>query len=136
MPRRAIVGQHGANGPRACFAGETYAIQRIHHAPGKDKIQRCLKVVGVFLEEWALLRKENFKPLVHRNLGIVGFNLAEIRIESGVQHQAVLDYSFCIETGLGLYVLAGKTVSRGIAFIERAKRSHRSIRNELEVVAG
>ena len=83
-----------------------------------------MEEVGILLEERALLRKENFKALVHRNLGIVGFDLAEIRINGGVQHQAVFDHHFGIEPRFGLYVLAGKAVSGGIAFVQRAKRAH------------
>ena len=69
--RRAIIGHHDPNGPRAFLAGQAQAIKWIDNAPREHQIQRCLKEVGVFLEERAFFGKENFKALVHRDLRIV-----------------------------------------------------------------
>src|ERR1041385_2019938 len=80
--RRAIIGQHRAYRPWPLLAGKPDAKEWIDNAPGKDQLQRRLKVVGIFLEEGTFFRKENFKALVHRDLRIVRFNLAEVKIES------------------------------------------------------
>ena len=41
--------------------------------------------------------------------------LAEVRIDRGIEHQAVFDHHLGIKAGLGLHVLAGKAGSGRIA---------------------
>ena len=91
LARRAVIGQEGADGPWSYLAGQLDAVQRIDDAPRKHQIERRLKIAGVLLEERAFFRKENLEALVDRDLGIVRLNLAEVRIDGGVEHQAIFD---------------------------------------------
>src|SRR5712691_4213642 len=90
----------------------------------------------MFREERPLFREKNLKPLVHRDLGIVRFNLPKVRIDGGIQHQAVFDHDLGVESGFGFHMLAGKTVSGRIPFIQGTKGAHGAVGNELHVSPG
>src|SRR5689334_2273142 len=117
LPRCTVVGQKCSNGPRPYFACEPRAVKRVHHASRENQVERSLEVIRIFLEEGPLLRKEHLKALVHRDLRIVRLNLAKIRIDGGIKHQAVFDDNLGVEAGFGLHVFPGKTFLRRIALV-------------------
>ena len=130
---RLIVCDQCANRPFINFSGQADAIERIHNPPGKYQVERRREIAGVFLKEGPLLRKENLKPLVHRDLWIVGFHLPEVRINRAVQHQAVFQDNLGIQSCFRFQVLTGKAVASRIAFIQAPESADRCIGNELHV---
>src|SRR5947207_11803042 len=90
---KLIIGQKGTNGPRSDLARQPGAIKRIGNTAGENQLQRGLKVIGVLQKERALLREKDFKALVDRDLGLVRFDLPEIRVHGGIEHQAVFDHN-------------------------------------------
>ena len=72
--------------------------------------QRCFEEIRVFHEEWPLLRKENFEPLVYRVLRLVRLHLRKIRIHRRIQHQAVVEDELRIQSRLS--PKAGRIKSR------------------------
>ena len=118
---RLIVCDQCANRPFINFSGQAHAIERIHNPPGKYQVERRREIAGIFLEEGPLLRKENLKPLVDRDLWIIRFHLPEVRIYRAVQHQAVFQDNLGIQACFRFKVLAGEAVASRIALIENTK---------------
>src|SRR3954470_4876975 len=70
------------------LAGELGARLRIHDPPGIDQRLRRSEQLDPFQEEGPLLRKEQRKPLVDRDLTLVTLHLTEIGIHRGVERVA------------------------------------------------
>src|SRR4030081_3611824 len=97
---------------------------------GKDEI------VAVLEKEWAFFREENFEALVHRNLGLIRFDLAEVGIDRGVEYEAVMQDELCVEAHVGLEGAVFEERMIGIALIYVAKAANQSVWNKLDVAAG
>src|SRR4030095_9314401 len=102
---RLIVGEQGSHRPRAFLAGETNAVKRINNATGEHQVDGRREISGVLLKKRSLLGKENLESLVDSDLRFVGLHLAEIRIDSCVQDEAVLQKHLGVETCFSLDVL-------------------------------
>src|SRR5207302_4953527 len=83
-----------------------------------------------------LLREEHLKALIHGVLRLVRFDLREIGINGRVQHQAVVENEFGIETELALKITVVETWLNGIAVIQTVQTADVSVRIELHVAAG
>ena len=92
--------------------------------------------MAVLQEERTLLRELHFEALVHGDLRIVGFDLAEIRIRGRVQHELVFQDRFCIQPDLPKGIALRELGMIRIAQIEVPEGAKNSIRNELEIVSG
>src|ERR1700756_3276828 len=106
------------------------------HAAGEDEINGAGEVVAVFDEERAFFRKENFEALVDRDLRLVGFDLAEVGVDGGIENEAVAQDVLGIDSALGLKGAAGEEGIRRISPIDVAVAAQQSIGNELKVVRG
>src|SRR6202008_782255 len=85
LARRPVITGQNPDSPWAGFSRESEAILGMAYAPRKDEIDRCREEVAVLEEERPLLGKEHLEALVDGDLGLVGLDLAEIRIDCGIQ---------------------------------------------------
>src|ERR1700751_1084580 len=99
----------------------------------ENKIDRAREVIAVLKKEWALFRKEHREALIDGDLRLVRFNLAEIGIDRGVKHEAVVQDKFRIEADLGLQRLALERRMVRVPVIDIAEPAQQSVRNELNV---
>src|ERR1700688_2600353 len=102
----------------------------------KDHIDRTGEVVAVFEKERALLWKEDGESLVDRDLRLVGLDLAKVRIDGGVEHEAVVNDELGVETNLGL---KGTALEKGIAritLVNVTKTAEQAVRDQLNISCG
>ncbi len=69
----------------------------------EDKIDGSCEVVAVLQKEGPLLGKEDFEPLIDCDLGLIRFDLAEVGIDSAVEHEAVVQDELGVETDVGFF---------------------------------
>ena len=94
-----------------------------------------LKVIRVLLEKRPRLRKENFEALVNRDLRLIGFDLAEVGIGSGVDGKLVFEHELCIEPDLTECCALRVENIAGIARVNFSERAPNGIGDELNVPA-
>src|SRR5437879_5199150 len=63
----AVIGDEQTYSIFTELSGNPCAGIRLRDAPGEEKLDRCLEVTRILDEEQALLREEDFEPLVHQN---------------------------------------------------------------------
>src|SRR5579864_1955362 len=93
------------------------------------------EVVAVFKEKWPLLGEEHRETLVDGDLRLVRFDLAEIRVDCGGQHKAVMQDELRIQPHFWLQGTACEDGMRGVAIIDVAKPAQQSIGNELNIAS-
>src|ERR1051326_7985802 len=93
-----IVYRKKADGIRAGLSRKPCAKLRITDTAGEEQIDRCLKVIGILQEKRTLLREKYFEPLIDRDLRFVGFDLTEVRICRGIEHEVVMENKLRIES--------------------------------------
>src|SRR5690348_9803851 len=94
----SIVTGENPHGPGATFPGQTQAEFRVADAAREHHVDWAGEVVAVLEEERTLFWEKHFEALVDGDLRLVGFDLAEIRIDGGVEHEAVVQDELGIET--------------------------------------
>ena len=99
----------------------------------EDKIDRRSEVVAVLQKERPLFWKEDLKPLVDRDLRLIGFNLAEVGIDRGIEHEAIVQNEFRIQADFRLQGSAFKKRIRRIPLIDIAEAPKQRIRDELNI---
>ena len=80
FPRTSVIDREQADGIGPGFSSQPGTELGIAEAAGEKQIDGSLKKVSILQKERPLLRKENFEPLIYRNLRFVRLDLAEIRI--------------------------------------------------------
>src|SRR6266567_1780375 len=103
---------------------------REHHVDWTDE------VVAVFQKERTLLGKENFEALVDGDLRLVGFDLADIGTEGGIEDEAVVQDELGIESNLGLQ---GAAIKKWVGWVERinvAETAEECVGNQLDIARG
>src|SRR5436309_11229983 len=97
--------------------------------------ESCLEIVRVLQKERALLRKVDLEPLIDGDLRLVRLDLAEIGMHRRIDDERVAQYEFRIEPGAvrDFRFLESRAGSR--VEIDRAERSRRRIRRQLDVVS-
>src|SRR5438445_6421406 len=103
---------------------------REHQIHGKSE------VVAVLEKERALFRKEDFETLVHSDLRLVRFDLAEVGVDGGIEHKTAVEDELGIDAGLSLEIAVLEERIVGVTLINIAKSTKQSIRNELDIAAG
>src|SRR6267143_1428505 len=104
-------------------------------AAGEDEIDRRGEVVAVLQKERPLFGEENLEPLVGRDLRLVGFHLAEVRINRRIAHEAVVQDDFRVETNVGLELAALVERMIRVALINVAEAAEDSVGNDLDVAS-
>src|SRR5215470_1912943 len=99
----------------------------------KDKVDRAGEVIAVLQKEWTLFRKEHREALIDGDLRLVGFNLAEVRIDGRIEHETVVQDELGVQADLGLHGLAVEKRMVRVAVIDVAKAAQQSVGNELNV---
>src|SRR4051794_36515389 len=96
LARAPVVDAEDTQRPRAELSGKASAILRLNNIVGVVEADRGLEVAAVFNKERPYLREVGRKALVW-NSRVVDPNLAEIRIDGGVEDQAVVQDELCIQ---------------------------------------
>jgi hypothetical protein len=130
----AVIDAKQAQCPGTGLAGEASAKLRARDVVGVIEIDRRLKIAAVLNEERAHFRKVRRKTLVGRSR-IVHADLAEVRVERGVEHQAVVQNEFCVEPRIALQVLVFKVRIDRIDAVELAQIAGERVRLQLHVLA-
>ena len=133
VARRAVVRGEKPQRIRAGFSGQADAELRIANVPGKHQVNRSLEVVGVFDEEGPLLREIHLEALVDGDLRLVRFHLAEIRVGGDVEHQVVMQDELGVQSAAKVRRAVVKGRRQRIARVQRMKRTHHPVRDELHV---
>ena len=76
----AIIRRHQADGIRPIFSGQADSGRRIADVAREKQIQRRAEEIFILQKKWTLLREINRVALVHRDLRVFRFDLAEVRI--------------------------------------------------------
>src|SRR5882724_8759493 len=140
--RLAVIDRQRPEGPFAKLSRHTAAELRVGDLPGKEQIDGRHEKTGIFNEERTLFRKENGKALIHGHLRVVGFHLAEIRIQRHVKRQRILQDKLRVQAGaMFKVVLKERRRSRirrvGLRrLIQEVIAGQQAIRNELDIAAG
>ena len=132
---RAIVNGEQAEIPAAELAGEARAEFGVSNAAGEEEVFGRDEVTGIFEEKWAFFGELDFEALVDGDLGIVGFDLAEIGIQGNVERERRVDDGFGVEAGAGR-VLRFKRGDAGGGIIEEMGGGKGAIGGEADVAAG
>src|ERR1700680_3904099 len=104
-------------------------------ATGEDEIERRREVVAVLQEERTLFGEEHLEPLVNGDLRLVGFHLAEVRIERRIDHEAVVQNEFRVETTVWLELSALVERMIRVALINVAEAAEEPVGNDLDVAS-
>src|SRR6185369_7538371 len=135
VPRSAVVDGENAKRIIANLPCQARSKLRIFNAPSKEKIDGGFKEIRILQEERPLFWEKNFIPLVDSNLWLVRLYLAEIRINSNVQHQVVVQNELGVKSPTKFRRPAIKLWCR-IVRVQGAKRTKRSVGIELHVAPG
>src|SRR5581483_9518392 len=141
--RRTVVGDEETEIPRALFSREARTEGRIGNTPREQHLGQIedsnagiAKIIRVLQEEWALFRKENLEALIDKILRLIGFDLSEVGIDSGVEDETVVKDKFGIEAHFSPSVDLLESRLCWIAVIDGAEVPERNIGVELHVAAG
>ncbi len=107
---------------------------RLHDVVGVVQVDGRHEVAAVLDEERPHLGEIGRKALVG-NRGVVDAHLAEVGIDGGVEHQAVVQDEFGIQAGVALQVLVFEVGVKGINAVQVAQIARQHIRLELQVLA-
>src|SRR5579862_7990635 len=133
--RRSIIRRHHTQRIRPCLPGQSNPCRRIFYVSREEQVDRRAEIIFVLQKEWTLLRKINFKPLIHRDLRILRLHLAEIRIRGQVQNKTILNHKLRVSPKLPLrYGILEVRIVR-IPLIERSKSAHDSVGDQLDVTS-
>src|SRR3954462_6417672 len=102
-------------------------------APGEYRIDRAGEVIAVLQEKRALLGEEDFETLIDGDLRLVRFDLAEVRIDGGIEDEAVMQNEFCVQSDLGLQPSVFKEGIGRIALVDVPEPAQQAVRNNLDV---
>src|SRR6476660_4443576 len=94
---------------------------------GEHQIDRTGEVVAVLQKKWTLFGEENCEALIDGDLRLVGLDLAEVRIDCGVEHEAVVQDELGIKPCFGLQSAALKKRIVRVALIDIAESAQQSI---------
>src|SRR5437868_1237173 len=103
---------------------------------GEHQVDWGCEVIAVLQEEGTFLGKEHFEALIDRDLRLVGLDLAEVRINGSIQHEAVVQDELGVEADIRFQPAPFKKRVIGIALVDIAKPSQKGVRNELHIPAG
>ncbi len=95
-----ILGHVGAERVRTALAGHLEPPRRVHHGAGVDGVDGAVVGLRGLQEERALLGVEEGELVVHLELGDVGLDLGEVRVEGRVERHVVADPPPYVEPGL------------------------------------
>ena len=98
LARGSIVGGQGARDPRARLARQAEAVLRVGDPAREEELGRGLEESRVLDEERPPLGEDDLVPLVDGHLRLVGFDLAEIGIERGIQRVRFVEHQLRVET--------------------------------------
>ena len=130
--RRPVVdGQH-SQVPVAQFSGDASAEFGVDDAARKEEILRRRKIAVVLQKEGTLLREDHLEALVHRDLRIVGFHLAEIGIERDVQRERVVNHRLGVQPRAEVRLAAEGRHAR-VGLIQKVRPAESGIRNQLQI---
>src|SRR5262249_545144 len=133
LARSTVVAAQHAHGPRTCLPGKPQSKLGMGYIARKDKVDRAGEVIAVLQKEWTLFRKEHREALIDGDLRLVGFNLAEVRIDGRIEHETVVQDELGVQADLGLHGLAVEKRMVRVAVIDVAKAAQQSVGNELNV---
>ena len=118
-----------AGGPPTQLAGRARADLRIADAPGEEQIDRRLEVAGILEEERPLLGEEHLETLVDRDLRLVRFDLAEVRVGGEVDRHASCATIFASRPTRPSALLSN------VAVVEEARAGEGAVRDQLDVAS-
>src|SRR6266853_4736173 len=107
LSRTSVIDPEKAQRPWAELPGKASAILRLNNIVGVVEADRGLEVAAVFNKERPHLREVGRKALVGDSR-VVDAHLAEVRVDGGVEDQAVVQDELCIQAGITLKVLTLK----------------------------
>ncbi len=96
LSRASVIHSKQAHRPGSKFAGKTRSELRLNNVVGVIQAHRRHEIAAVFDEEGPNLSKVGRKALIWRSR-IVHAHLAEIRIDGGIEHQAVVQDELCVQ---------------------------------------
>ena len=99
----------------------------------EKKINRGGEKPCVLDEERALLWEKNRKPLIDCDLRVVGFHLAEVRIQREVKRERILHHEFGIEAGAVFKFVQEHRRCAATRLIQKMIAGKKAVRNELNV---
>src|SRR6266852_4322035 len=136
IARLPVVNDQGSQGPFAQLPGHATAELRVGNLAREEKIDRRGEKSRVLDEEWTLLREKNRKALIDCHLRVVGFHLAEVRIQRDVKRERILDHEFRVEPR-AVFKLIEESGRRGrtwrVGLVQEMIAGKKAVRNELNV---
>src|SRR6266446_5134192 len=136
MARLPVVDDQGSQGPFPQLPGHATAELRVSNLAGEEEINRRGEESRVLDEERTLLREKNRKALIDCHLRVVGFHLAEVRIQRDVKRERILDYEFRVQPS-AVFKLVEESRRRGrarrVGLVQEMIAGEKAVRNELNV---
>ncbi len=131
-PACGSVGGRASPGARSSLArtptaqGPDFPVSRNPNSGCRDvarkyRNDRAREVVAVLQKKRALLGEKHSETLVDRNLRLIGFDLAEVRIDGRVEHETVVQNELRVQPDLRLQRAVLKQWMARVAVINVAK---------------
>src|SRR2546422_922693 len=98
----AVVNEESSERVMSQLACHARSVLRIGDASREEQIDGRLEEGGILQKKGPLFGEEDFETLIHSHLGLVGLHLAEVRVQREIQHQAVFQDRFGVETQIHL----------------------------------
>ena len=134
LSRASVIHAQDAHRPGAKLAGEPSAVLGLHDVVGVVQADGGLEVAAVFNEKRPYLREVGRKALI-RDGRIVDADLAEIGVDGGIEHQAVVQDELCIEPAIPLEMLVFEVRVGGVDGVYLPQVATQYIRFKLKVLA-
>ncbi len=133
LARTAVVHAENSHRPVAQFAGEARAILRLHHVGRVVEVDGRHEIAAVLDKERPHFGEIGRKALVGDG-GVVDAHLAEVGIDGGIEHQAVVEDELRIQAAVALQMPVVEVRVNGIDAIEVAQIAGQDIRLELQIL--
>jgi hypothetical protein len=128
-----VVDAQHSYGPAPQFARKPSAVLRLDDVVGVVEVDRSHEIAAVLDEEWPHFGEIGWKALVG-NCRIVNADLAEVRIDRGIQHQAIVQDELGVEPAIALQMLVFKVRIDGIDGVQLAQAARDGVRLKLHVL--
>src|SRR5512142_1015576 len=99
----------------------------MRYATSEHQVNWRCEVIAVFQEKGTFLGEEHFEALIYRDLRLVGLDLAEVRINGSIQHEAVVQDELGVEADIRFQPAALKERAIGIALVDISKPSQEGV---------
>ena len=121
LPRLTVIDGQQPKVRVAYLAGHASAELRVRDAARINQIDWRNEVVRILQEEWPELRKVDRISLIDGELRLIGFDIAEVRIDGRIKDDAVFD------DGLGLAARSAFNVPRTEIGVDRVRGLQRAL---------